>query len=109
MGDFIQDAQGWYIVVAPGEFRDYSLDWTDFLAGLPAVPGMSPLDQIARSTWSVPAPNVASSPATNIPTNVTTTWISSPTIGTYFILNTIYTVGGRIEPRGFRLIVTENI
>jgi hypothetical protein len=105
MSDFIIDGLGPYIVVAPGDFRDYSLDWTNFLAALPGLP----VDQIKTSTWSVPTPNVASLPTANIPTNVTTTWISTPTVGTYVVVNTIITTGGRDFSRSFRLIVAENI
>lgn len=105
MSGFVLDSQGWFITVAPGEDRDYSLDWTDFLASLGSVP----VDILIRSAWTLPAGVTAGPASFNPATNITTQWIASPTIGEYFILNTVTTVNGRIFPRGFRLIVAENI
>lgn len=108
MSGFQVDAQGPYIETAPdtgsgGDDRDYSFDWTNVLATL----GPTPPDTIATSTWNVPTPNVEGASALSNP--ITTVWITSPTIGEYFVSNTIVTVGGRKFTRGFRLIVTEGI
>jgi hypothetical protein len=107
MSGFLFDAQGPYIVSSPGgaspDDRDYSIDWTQVLALL----GPTPPDTIASNVWNIPTGVTLDSSATL--GNVTTCWLTTPTIGTYYISNTMTTVGGRTFTRGFRLIITENI
>lgn len=78
------------------------------MAALLPVPA-SPPDQVVRSTWSVPPPNVQGATALNVPANIATVWIATPTIGDYVVLNTVFTLNGREFTRSFRLFVRENI
>jgi len=103
MSGFLVDAQGPYIYTAPTDDRDYSFDWTNVLATL----GPTPPDTIATSAWLVPTPNIEG--ATAVANPITTVWITSPTIGEYYVSNTIVTAGGRSFTRTFRLIISENI
>jgi hypothetical protein len=100
---FVVDAQGPYIITAPTDDRDYSLDWTNVIATL----GPTPPDTIATSTWNVFAPNVEGTTAQA--GAITTVWITSPAIGEYYVSNTIVTAGGRTFTRGFRLFVSANV
>jgi hypothetical protein len=69
-----------------GEKKDYSLDWTQYLAG----------DTIASSTWVVPTGIVQATPNPSNTTTSTTIWLSGGTVGkTYELQNTVTTVGGR--------------
>lgn len=102
---FQRDEQGWFIVSAPGDDRDYGIDWTQLLASLPGLP----VDQVASSSWTIPPGLTLGRTTVNVPVNVNTAWITSPTIGIFFVSNTIITTAGRDFTRGFRLIVAENI
>lgn len=102
---FQRDENGWFIVAAPGDDRDYSISWRDLLASL----GSIPVDQIYLSNWNLPAGVTLGAVSVNNPTNINTAWITTPTPGTYFVSNTIVTRDNRDFTRGFRLIVAENI
>lgn len=98
MSGFLFDAIGPYIISAAGDDRDYSVDWTNLL---------NVGETISTSTWTVPTGLVAG--LALIVVNVTTQWITSPTVGSYIVVSEITTSQGRIYNRSFRLIVNENI
>ena len=98
MSGFLVDASGPYIVSAPGDNRDYSLDWTNLLVVSETIHSVA---------WTVPAGVILGSTLTA--GNITTAWLQTLTIGSYFILATMTTNEGREFNRGFRLDVTENI
>ncbi len=102
---FQRDENGWFIVAAPTDDRDYSIDWTLLLASL----GSIPVDQIVTSAWNLPVGVTLGAVSVNNPTNVMTAWITTPTAGTYFVSNTVVTRDNREFTRGFRLIVAEQI
>ena len=98
MSGFQSDSRGMYIISAPGDIRDYSMDWTSLLAAG---------ESIASASYVVPTGLVAGALSTQ--GNVTTQRITSPNVGTFFVTGTIITSTGEEFNRTFRLTVTSNI
>jgi hypothetical protein len=98
MSGFQSDSRGMYIISAPNDIRDYSMDWTSLLATG---------ETIATASFVVPTGLVAGSLTTV--GNITTQRITSPTVGTFYVTGTIITSTGEEFNRTFRLIVTSNI
>lgn len=84
----------------PQAVVDYTLDWTNFLAG----------DTLATSTWLVPD-DLTIGTGAKAPTNDTTSatvWISDGVAGkAYVIVNRITTTDGRTDDRSIQLILKE--
>lgn len=81
----------------PDELLDYSIDWTDRLAG----------DEITTSEWIVPSGLVKDSDSNT--ESMATVWLSGGDLGeNYLVTNRINTVGGRIMDQSVSLkIVTK--
>lgn len=78
----------------PEAVKDYTLDWTDWLAG----------DEITDSTWTVPAGLTKDSMGNT--TKVTSIWLSGGVLGESYILsNKIRTLGNRTESRSIEIRV----
>ena len=93
------DAQGPYINAAPNDDHDYSIDWVNLLVG--------PGEAIASVSWTLPSGITAGVEV--VVGTVSTVWITTPTIGTYFVLAAMTSSAGRVWNRGFRLIVTDTL
>lgn len=93
------DAQGPYIFAAPNDDHDYSIDWAALLIGMG--------EAISTVVWTIPAD--VTEGVTTITGTISTVWLTTSTIGTYFILATLTSNQGRIWNRGFRLIVTDTL
>jgi hypothetical protein len=78
----------------PSAVKDYSIDWSAWLAG----------DTISTSTWTVPAGITKDS---DTKTNTfTTIWLSGGALfSRYRLTNRIVTTGGRTEDRSIEIIV----
>jgi hypothetical protein len=93
------DAQGPFIVSAPGDDHDYGIDWTNLLTGVG--------ESIATVVWTIPAGVSVGVEA--VVGNISLAWLTTPTLGTYFILATMTSNQSRVWNRGFRVLVSENI
>ncbi len=81
----------------PDSTLDYTIDWTEWLAGT---------DTISTSTWIVPAGLTKVSDTKSLLT--TTVWIRGGTAGTsYTVTNRIVTVNGRTDDRSINLVIEE--
>ena len=94
MSGFQYDGNGPFIVSAPSDIRDYSIDWTALLASG---------ETIASASFVVPTGLVAG--ALTVTGNVTAQRITSPNVGSYFVTGQIITSTGEEFNRGFRLNV----
>lgn len=80
----------------PNAVLDYAVDWSRWLAG----------DEIATSTWTVPAGLTKLGDSTT--TTRATVWLAGGTVGqSYTVTNRITTAGGRTEERSFIIRVEE--
>ena len=93
------DAQGPYIVSAPGDDHDYGIDWTNLLTGSG--------ESISTVSWTIPTGVTAG--IEDVVGNISLAWLTTPTLGNYFILATMTSNQSRVWNRGFRLNVVENI
>lgn len=79
----------------PDAKLDYTVDWSDWLAAG---------DEIATSSWIIPAGLTQASPSPSHDGSKATVWISGGTAGqVYIVTNRITTTGGRTEDRSFAL------
>jgi hypothetical protein len=77
----------------PDANKDYSIDWSDFLASG---------ETIEDSEWEVDAGVTSSDPA--FTDTAAVIWIASGTLGkTYLAANTVQTSGGRTEVRTIKI------
>lgn len=101
---FVEDQSAFpWIEKAPTAEKDYSNDWTDFIAQTPG-------DTISTSEWTVPVGitdmAVADGKPHAITAAVTSIWLKGGTLGTrYDIANTITTAAGRVDVRTFTIRV----
>lgn len=80
----------------PNAVLDYAVDWSRWLAG----------DEIATSTWTVPAGLTKLSDSTT--TTKATVWLAGGAVGqSYTVTNRITTTGGRTEERSLTIRVEE--
>jgi hypothetical protein len=90
----------------PHATLDYGLDWSAWLADVPA--GHAP-DTIVASTWSIAGDDaslVSSNPTSDNTT--TTTWLTGGTVNaTYTLTNRITTAAGRTDNRSMRIRIVE--
>jgi hypothetical protein len=98
MSGFHHDAQGWYVVSAPGDNHDYNLDLSELL-----VAG----ETIQSVVWTVP--EAVAKGVTAVAGGTVSVWLSTPTVGSYFVDAAVTTDQGRTFNRGFRLLVCEEI
>ena len=99
MSGFSADAAGPFIVSAPGDNRDYSLDWTALV---------QEGETLSASDWSVAHGLVLGAVA--VTGLVTTQWLSGGGDGMdYRVTNTVTTSQGRVFKRSFRVLVRSGI
>jgi len=98
MSGFQFNAQGPFIVSAVNDNRDYSIDWTNLL---------NSGETIATVTWVVPTGVAAGS--SSVTGNVSTQFLITPTVGSYYITAEMTTSAGRVFNRSFKLIVAKDI
>jgi len=94
MSGFYKDLQGWAIGTAPGDIRNYSLNWELLLAAG---------ETVVSSIWTLPI-GIANL-ATGATDTVSTCQVSTPKIGTYWVSNKVVTSAGQTYNRGFRIVV----
>ena len=86
----------------PNAVLDYTINWTDWLAGDTIVLGGSPVS----SQWTVPAGLTKTNESFNATS--ATVWLSGGTVGKiYEVVNRIVTLGGRTENRTLEIAVEE--
>jgi len=84
----------------PGAEKPYTLDWSEYLAGLTG-------DTILTSTWAIPGGLTAPNPSTFDDTT-STVWLGSGTAGTrYTVTNTITTVQGITDDRSILITIVD--
>lgn len=94
---FIFESDGWHAPSKdPGATLDYSIDWSQWLAG----------DTIATSAWTVDNGITGARYAINPANTVVTIWLSGGTLSsTYKITNTITTAAGRSQVQSFQIAI----
>lgn len=98
MSGFLYNAQGPYRVVNPGDYLDYNIDARKLLNGI--------AEGIASVEWTVPT-GITLGPQTTVGP-VANVWLTTPTVGIYYVYATITSTAGRIWNRGFTVVVAEN-
>ncbi len=95
MSGFIKDSQGWFIVSAPGDVRNYSIEWEMLL---------DDTEHLTSSIWTLPT-GVSKGTEALLGFSVTTCQITTQKTGTYKVSNTVMTSTGQTFTRGFRIVV----
>lgn len=95
MSGFIKDSQGWFIVSAPGDVRNYSIEWEMIL---------DDTEHLTSSSWTL-STGVSKRTEGLLGFSVTTCQVSTQKAGTYKVSNTVTTSAGQTFTRGFRIVV----
>jgi hypothetical protein len=94
---FILESDGWHAPSKdPGATLDYSIDWSQWLAG----------DTIASNTWTFDTGITGAAESINTANTITTIWLSGGALATtYKITNTITTATGRSQVQSFQIAI----
>ena len=98
MKGFESDAQGYYIIKDPDADLDYSLNWSDWLAG----------DSISNAIWTVDTGLTKHNEA--ISGSIATVWLSGGVLGVTYWVSCRVVTGNlipRTEDRSFRVVITQ--
>jgi hypothetical protein len=98
MSNFKRDALGWWIAMDPQAMKDFTLDWSAFLAAG---------ESIASSIWQVGPGLSTSAPSDN--GSAATVWLTpdpdTEEVAVCWVRNRITTSAGRADRRSFRIVV----
>ncbi len=94
---FSQQSDGWHAPPKdPAATLDYSIDWTQWLAG----------DTIASSAWTCDSGITESAAKVNAANTLATIWLSGGTLSSiYKVTNTITTAAGRTQVQSFKVTI----
>lgn len=98
--EFRRDQRGYWVAMDPVAIKDFAIDWSEWLGDD---------DSIATSTWEVGAG--ASATAPSVDGDVACVWIAGAGVpgDVVTVANTITTVGGRRDRRGFRIVLRDAV